>query len=349
MRSSQFISTVLGLSDANRAIRLRLLTAEGLIDDLLIVKYASGRESMWGGLEYSLQCVSTIAGMELKKFIANPAEIQFVTDSGTLRSVCGIISEAIEGQSDGGLATYQLIIRDVLSLLEQTCNTRIFRNRSEIEITEIILREWIQENPIISSAFRFEFKGIKKYPAREFIMQSNESTAAFLRRLWKRRGISWFILSQVSNGRGSNEVPCHILVLFDDSSILAENPAGAARYHRDSATEQRDSITSWYAIRRLTAGRSSRVTPDYKQGWPLSIQEVSLTDQGEVNMLGAAEAGDETVPVHSADAQLTSGKFKGIFRQSGYKHQSSYSDPNVMASTMYSLFKIISTMNWSKL
>ncbi|MFX7140477.1 contractile injection system protein, VgrG/Pvc8 family, partial [Acinetobacter baumannii] len=30
-----------------------------------------------------------------------------------------------------------------------------------------------------------------RYPAREFIMQHNESYADFLRRLWKRRGSGW--------------------------------------------------------------------------------------------------------------------------------------------------------------
>lgn len=65
-------------------------------------------------------------------------------------------------------------------------------------------------------------------------------------------------------------------------------------------------------------------------------------------MLDAAEPGDETVPLHSADAQLRSGKFKGIFRQVGYEHQASYSDSIVLASTIYALFKIISTMKWLK-
>lgn len=63
---------------------------------------------------------------------------------------------------------------------------------------------------------------------------------------------------------------------------------------------------------------------------------------------GAADPGDQTVPVFSADAQLRSGKFKGIFRQTGYEHQGSYKDENVVASTIYSLLKIISSMKWSR-
>lgn len=67
-----------------------------------------------------------------------------------------------------------------------------------------------------------------------------------------------------------------------------------------------------------------------------------------VTMLDAAEPGDQTVPLHSAEAQLASGKFKGIFRQTGYEHQASYSDPAALASTLYSLVRIASTMKWTK-
>jgi type VI secretion system secreted protein VgrG len=182
-----------GLTEANRPIRLRLSTEKGVVDDLLLVKQVSGIETICGGIEYSLLCVSTHAGMQLKQFIANPVEIQFVTDMGDLRSVCGIVGAAVEGHADGGLATYQLIACDAFSLFEKTCNTRIFRNASEVDITNIMLREWREANPVAARAFNFDIGHLKSYPPREFTMQYNESNAAFLRRLWKRRGIAWFI------------------------------------------------------------------------------------------------------------------------------------------------------------
>lgn len=61
-----------------------------------------------------------------------------------------------------------------------------------------------------------------------------------------------------------------------------------------------------------------------------------------------AEAGDQTVPFHSANSQYMSGKFKGIFRQTGYEHQSSYSDHGALCSTLYSIVQIARTMTWSK-
>ena len=66
-----------------------------------------------------------------------------------------------------------------------------------------------------------------------------------------------------------------------------------------------------------------------------------------VTLLPATEPGDQTVPLHSAEQQLYSGKFKGIFRQTGYDHQGSYQNPNALHSTLYSLVRIAHTMTWS--
>ncbi len=60
------------------------------------------------------------------------------------------------------------------------------------------------------------------------------------------------------------------------------------------------------------------------------------------------DPGDQTVPLHSADAQLLSGKFKGLFRQTGYEHQDSYKNEAALHSTLYSLVRIIQTMEWSQ-
>ena len=302
MNVGQLAKELMGLSGANRPIRLRLWNEKGIADDTLIVRHVSGVETLCGGIEYVLLCVSTKAGMPLKQFIANPVELQFVTDGGALRAVCGIVGSAVEGQSDGGLALYQLIVRDALSLLEKTCNTRVFRNASEVDITNVMLKEWRLANPIISHAFDFDLTGLKSYPIREFTMQHNESNAAFLRRLWKRRGIAWFIQHGDASERNSGDAPLHTLVLFDDSMALKENAAGMIRYHRDDGTEQRDSITAWQAVRTLTPGSTTRRSFDYAQAWSMASELESNQDQGKLGNQFAASLDDYVVdPPHSSD------------------------------------------------
>ena len=291
-----------GLTETSRPIRLRLSSADGVVDNLLLVKQVSGVETICGGIEYALLCVSTRAGMQLKQFIANPVELQFVTDTGGLRAVCGIVGAAIEGHGDGGLATYQLIVRDAFSLFEHTCNTRIFRNASEVDITNIILREWREANPVVAGAFNFDIGHLKNYPSREFTMQYNESNAGFLRRLWKRRGIAWFIQPGAATDKGSDATAVHTLVLFDDAMSLKENAAGAIRFHRDAGTEQRDSITSWQAVRTLTTGSVTRRSWDYAQAWSMGSADTSSNDQGALGNPFAASLDDYLVDVpHAGD------------------------------------------------
>ena len=317
-------SVSFNLTDANRPIRLRIFTARGVRDDLLLVKHVSGVESMCGGIDYSLLCVSTRAGLALKQFIANPVELQFVTDTGGLRSVCGIVAAATEGQGDGGLATYQLIVRDALALLDKTSNTRVFRNANEIDITNVLLKEFRLANPVAARAFSYDLVNLKSYPAREFTMQYNESTGAFLRRLWKRRGISWFIQPGTATERGNDETPLHTLVLFDDAMSLEENAGGEVRYHRDDATEERDVITAWHAVRTLTPGKIGRQSWDYLVNGPASAQENGMNDQGILGNSFAASLDDYMVDApHVADDD-TDYRTLGVARIQRHEYEAKY-------------------------
>ncbi|MFJ1471754.1 contractile injection system protein, VgrG/Pvc8 family [Massilia orientalis] len=196
-----------GWSGTKRPIRLRLSYGKRALDNVLMIKRVTGSETMCGGLEYRVLCVSKSADFTLKEFIALPAEIQFVTDCGGLHAVCGIVAQAAAGQSDGGLATYELVMRDALALMEHRVNTRVFRNMNELEITEVILNEWRHMNPVLARAFDVDWSYVTgNYPKREFTMQHNESDADFLRRLWKRRGIAWFMRAGPASQPQDNEV-----------------------------------------------------------------------------------------------------------------------------------------------
>lgn len=52
------------------------------------------------------------------------------------------------------------------------------------------------------------------------------------------------------------------------------------------------------------------------------------------------EAGDETVPMRSADHQMRVGRPKAVFRQTGYDHQNSYKNDMAVHATIYSILRI---------
>ena len=277
----ELTATIAEFSGANRPIRLRLSHGNEIFDDLLLVQQVSGTESLCGGLDYRLLCVSTTADLPLKQFIACPVELQFVTDQGGLRTVCGIVSQAAAGQSDGGFATYQLIVRDGLALMEHRTNTRVFRSRDELEITRIIVDEWRSTNSVLAGAFDVDWSHVTgSYPVREFTMQHNESDASFLRRLWKQRGLAWFIEPGQASEPPTKPTPVHRLVLFDDAYSLKQNAAGTVRYHRDASTEEHDTVTAWSPVRTLAPGNVTRSSWDHTSARFKTSITPSCIDQG---------------------------------------------------------------------
>jgi len=292
------------LNTSNRPLRLRLALDGGISDDLLLPHRVSGTETVCGGIDYRVLCVATDATLPLKQFIAVPAELQLVTDCGELHAVCGIVAEAYAGMSDGGLATYQLVLRDALALMEQRTNTRIFRHQDELQIAAVLMSEWRQTNPVMAATFWYEIDAAlaqRQFPAREFTMQYNESDAQFLRRLLKRRGISWY----VKPGATDDGYPGHTLVLFDDAARLPASTAGTIRFHRNHATEGRDAITAWSAVRRLRPGAIGRFSWDYKRPHGVAFMQTSsaaLADQGSAGNSFAATLTDYLVETpHAGD------------------------------------------------
>jgi len=279
------------LSTAHRALRLRLAHAEELLDDILLPQRFTGSEAICGGLEYRVSCVASDPTLPLKELIALPAEIQVVTDRGQLRSVCGIVTEVRSGDSDGALATYQLVLRDALSVMEKRVNSRIFRYQNELEIVQVLFDEWRHANAVLAGAFEYELDPLldmRLYPPREQTMQYNESDAAFVRRLLRRRGIAWTVRPGRSRGTSvdplHDRTPAHTLVLFADANHLPENAAGSVRYHRDDATEERDTITHWGAARTLQPGSATRHSWDYKN--PGAAQFMSTTARASLDQGG---------------------------------------------------------------
>ncbi|WP_426320263.1 type VI secretion system Vgr family protein [Pseudoduganella sp. R-43] len=269
-------------SEANRPIRLRLGSENEVLDDALMVQRVTGVETMCGdGIEYRLLCVSTQAGLPIKQFIALPVEVQFVTADGTLRSVCGLVQSASEGQSDGGFATYQLVVRDALAMMELRTNTRVFLDMSETDIIQRLVSEWRHRNPVLARSFDIDLSGVLgNHPSRAFTMQFQESDSQFLKRLMKRRGIAWFIRPGQSSETGSDDMPNHTLVLFDNVWQLPEPGTIPWRYHRADGTEKADAINAWSAERTLAPGASTRHSWDYKAARMASHQADTLLDQG---------------------------------------------------------------------
>ena len=241
----------LGLTAQKRAIHIQFSNQK--LNTQIFLQRIDGQHHLNEGFKAELICLSTNAMIPLKQFIGSQVAIDTVTDQGQLTRVTGIITQALQGQSDGSLTLYKLTLEDPTALWKQRRNSRVFMNKSVRDVIEIIFKEWQQKSPLFASSLTLDLSGLSQdYDVRPFIMQSNESDYDFLTRLMRSEGINWLIDEAAHTvPLSSAAIQAQKLRLIDDNSQYQALDRRQIRYHRSSATEQYDSMTSLIGQRTL--------------------------------------------------------------------------------------------------
>ncbi|MCU4549618.1 type VI secretion system tip protein VgrG [Acinetobacter pittii] len=254
----------IGLSAQKRAVHVQF--SNELLNSQVFLQRIEGQHQLNEGLEAELICLSTSAQIALKQFIGVQVAVDQVTDSGELFRTTGIVTEASYGQSDGALTLYKLTLKDATNLWHKRRNSRVFMNKSIIEVTEVLFKEWQERSPLFATSLSLDLSGLSQsYDIRPFIMQHNESDYDFLTRLWRSEGVSWLIdEAELFVPHFTAPIQPQKLRLIDDNSQYQALARRSIRYHRSSATEYQDSITGFVAVRTLqpTAVHVQRWQPD---------------------------------------------------------------------------------------
>ncbi|MEQ1107489.1 type VI secretion system Vgr family protein [Acinetobacter seifertii] len=254
----------IGLNAQKRAIHVQF--SNELLNNQIFLQRIEGQHQLNGSLMAELICLSTNAQIALKQFIGVQVAVDQVTDSGQLFRTTGIVTEASYGQSDGALTLYKLTIEDATNLWHKRRNSRVFMNKSIVEITEVLFKEWQEKSPLFAASLSLDLGGLSQnYDIRPFTMQHNETDYDFLTRLWRSEGISWLIdESELFVPHFTAPIQAQKLRLIDDNSQYQALERSSIRYHRSSATEYQDSITGFVAVRSLqpTAVHVQRWQPD---------------------------------------------------------------------------------------
>jgi type VI secretion system secreted protein VgrG len=254
----------IGLSAQKRAIHVQF--SNELLNHQVFLQLIEGQHQLNGGIQAELICLSTSAQIALKQFIGAQVAVDQITDSGQLFRTTGIVTEASYGQSDGALTLYKLTLKDATNLWHKRRNSRVFMNKSIVEITEVLFKEWQEKSPLFATSLSLDLSGLSQsYDTRPFIMQHNESDYDFLTRLWRSEGVSWLIdESELFVPHFTAPVQAQKLRLIDDNNQYQALARRSIRYHRSSATEYQDSITGFVAVRSLqpTAVHVQRWQPD---------------------------------------------------------------------------------------
>jgi len=257
----------LGLNAQKRALHIQFTNTD--LNNQVFLQRIDGQHGLNQGVSVELICLATSATIPLKQFIGSQVAIDQVTDHGQLFRSTGVITEAAQGQSDGALTLYKLKLEDATSLWHKRRNSRVFMNKSIVQVIETLFKEWQDKSPLFASSLSLDKSGLKKdYDIRPFIMQSNESDYAFLSRLMRSEGINWLIdEAQLIVPSSATQIQPQKLRLVDDNSEYKALERRKIRFHRSSATEQQDSITSFIGQRSL------QPTAVHVQRWQADVLE----------------------------------------------------------------------------
>ena len=240
-----------GFGSQKRALHIHF--SNPALNTQVFIQRIEGEHRINQGLKAEILCLSTNAYLPLKQFIGGRVAVDQVTDVGQLSRLTGVITSAGQGQSDGALTVYKLRIEDATALWHKRRNSRVFMSKSVREITETLFSEWQSHSTLFAASLSLNLDGLSRdYDVRPFVMQSNETDAEFLTRLWRSEGINWLIDEQAPMVLSSSEpIQAQQLRLMDDNQAFTALGRRKIRFHRSHATEPFDSITSFIAERHL--------------------------------------------------------------------------------------------------
>ncbi|AOA58025.1 type VI secretion system tip protein TssI/VgrG [Acinetobacter larvae] len=272
----QNILADLGLSAQKRAIHAQFSNSS--LNEKVFLQRIEGEHGLNQGFTAELICLSLDATIALKEFIGCQLAVDQVTDRGELFRSTGIVSAASQGQSDGALTVYKLTLQDATTLWHKRRNSRVFMNKSVVDVIQALFKEWQQKSPLFAASLKLDLSGLSKdYDIRPFIMQANETDYDFLTRLMRAEGINWLIdEAQLIVANSSESIQAQKLRLIDSNDQYQALNRRSIRFHRSDATEQFDSIT------RFVAQRSLQPTAVYVNRWQADALDV---DEGAGSVL----------------------------------------------------------------
>ena len=281
-----------GLEQHTRQHRLDL--AEAACD--LVVERWSAEERLAGASTCWVDFVALDADLDLDAWLGRRATLSTRLSDGSATTRSGLMHEAHLLGSDGGLARYRVGIVPWTWWLEQGRHSRVFQERTVVQIVEAVLAgyapqavwAWSQEVPAFLAQAR----------PRSYCVQYRESDAAFVGRLLAEEGLGWRIEEHAQAPAG------HRLVIFADSAAQPQDASsardGGVRFHRSDATEAADAVQVFGARRQLGSTRLTLLSEDYKTRRAVTAQlplrgggEASLREHYEpVGMYAFADAGE---------------------------------------------------------
>jgi type VI secretion system secreted protein VgrG len=272
--------------------------------DQLLVEHIEGREGLSQGYRFDITALSSDPRIDLDGLLGQPALLEILTQQSRtdLRPVHGHISACERLGSDGGFTRYRLVLEPWTAFLRYRFDSYVWQDATVIEILEDLFSDYRDQGKLVPS-WRFALADASQYPRHEVRTQFEESDWAFVERLLADEGLFYWFEHHADHG--SDAAGTHQLVIGDHNGAFTPNVQQAIRFHRAAVTEQADSITSWYASRRLMT--NAIVVGSWHEGQVTNIaaQADSAHDNGDAPSLTAIDQPGQRLFAARAQAERT--------------------------------------------
>lgn len=261
---SDLLNQLVQFTSATRLYSLSL--GSGTSSGEMLVEAFAASEGLHAVGVREVIALSMDAGVPLKSLIGQKATLRATLSDGSSSDFSGLVNEAAKLGSEGGFARYRLRIVPWIWLLSQSRNSRVWQDKTVMEIVEDVFAEYSPHAAWTWSEEVAPF--MQSVQARSYTIQYRESNLEFVSRLLAGEGLSWRV-------EESADAPAaHRLVLFADSSVskaFVEDATSASglggagiRFHAGAAREEQDSIQALAARRSLQPASFTLLSYDYK-------------------------------------------------------------------------------------
>lgn len=286
-----------GLSQNARLITLATAQDSGLPESLMAERFA-GREGVNELFRFEVDALSVSTDLELEQFIGEEITLKLLLADGSRRAWHGACTDAGWVGADGGVARYRLRLEPALHLLRERRDCYIFQDKNVREIATELLADYPQ--------VRFEFDIGQQMAPRAICTQYRESDFDFLRRILASEGLNWRFEHEQSDTSSTAQAK-HKLVIFDGQAAAPDMPGEAElRFHGVRATDTRDAIDQFAAVRRIQPNAVTSSSWHPEQLFAPAAERASGLDAGELPTLAVHDGSGERRHVDGAAAQMHS-------------------------------------------
>lgn len=229
----------------------------------LTVEAWCGTESLSAGFEYVIDLLSTDAFLDDEQLIGRALTLLTRFSDGSPGQRSGYVRSVLSLGADGGFARYRLIVVPWLWFTTRSSYNRVFQDKTVQQIIELVFAAYPEV-----AAWRWSDE-VAPFMAdtrpRSYCVQFGESDYQFLSRLLAEEGLGW-------KAEEDPEAPGnHRIAIFADSrdfpeDILSQSANGGRgiRFHRADSQEEQDVVLAFGEQRRLSTGKTTVLTWDYK-------------------------------------------------------------------------------------